>query len=235
MKHMFKVGVAALALTMVAPAFAENSVERRGAVGCTPIAIGLATPLQLPWGIDRWDVFGLDLNVFYSDAPKAYGLDIGGLAAVVRDEMEGWQISGLLNYNIGDVYGLRTTLGANICRGTVYGCDLGLLAFRDSIVGFDAEFLGSAQNEMHGVQIGGLANVCGTKSYGVSIAGLTNVAKAAHGMQIALGFNMTEELHGGQIALVNFAELCPNGFQIGLVNIIVQNTIPVLPFVNCYF
>lgn len=235
MNSLFKVGVVALALAAVAPVSAADEIEREGAVGCTPIAFGLATPLQLPWGLDRWDVFGLDLNLFYSDAPKAYGLDIGGLAAVVRDDMKGWQMSGLFNYNLGDVYGLQATLGANICRGSVYGCDLGLLALRERMVGFDAEFLGSAQLEMCGVQIGGLANVYGVESRGVSIAGLTNVSKAAYGVQLALAFNMTEELHGCQIALVNYAELCPNGFQIGLVNIIIQNKVPVLPFVNCYF
>ena len=48
-------------------------------------------------------------------------------------------------------------------------------------------------------------------------------------------FNYTDELHGCQIALVNFARECPWGFQIGLVNIIMDNKIKVLPIVNGYF
>ena len=46
---------------------------------------------------------------------------------------------------------------------------------------------------------------------------------------------MTEELHGAQISLVNYADYCPSGFQIGLVNIIMSNQIKVLPLVNGYF
>ena len=67
MKKSIKFGFMALALAATVPAFAEE--EEEGAIGWTPIAFGLASPVQLPWGLARWDVFGLDLNVFYSDAP----------------------------------------------------------------------------------------------------------------------------------------------------------------------
>lgn len=234
MNRTIKIGVAALAIAAVAPVFANGDSERE-TVGWTPVAIGLATPVQLPWGLDRWDVYGLDLNVFYSDAPKAYGLDIGGLAAVVRDDMMGMQVSGLFNFNLKDVYGLRATLGLNLSRGNTYGCDLGLIAFRDSVYGCDIEFLGSFQREMYGLQIGGLANVSSVESCGVSIAGITNLARKQRGCQIALLLNMTEELRGCQIGLVNYTELCPNGFQIGLVNIVMQNKCKVLPIINGYY
>ncbi|MBQ6138000.1 MAG: hypothetical protein IJI73_11615 [Kiritimatiellae bacterium] len=236
MKNTIKFGLAALAVTAAASTFAGSSeTKAEEADGWTPIAIGLATPVQLPWGLNRWDVYGLDLNVFYSDAPKMYGLDVGGLAAVTRDDMMGLQVSGLFNFGLADVYGLRATLGLNMCRGSVYGCDLGLIGFRNKIVGFDAEFLGSAQQEMYGLQIGGLANVSSVESYGCSIAGICNVAKSMHGLQASFIFNMTEELHGCQIALVNYTKYCDNGFQIGLVNIILQNRLKVLPIVNGYF
>lgn len=235
MNRMLKIGFTALALAAVAPAFAQDNEAEDPVKGWTPVAIGLATPVQLPWGLNAWDVFGLDLNVFYSDAPKAYGLDIGGLAAVTRKDMMGLEISGLFNWNLENVYGMRATLGLNLCPKTVYGFDAGLIAFQDRVVGCDIEFLGAAQREMCGLQIGGLANVSAVESYGVSIAGLTNLAKTAYGVQLALLFNMTEELHGCQIGLVNYTELCPNGFQIGLVNIIMQNKVPVLPILNGYF
>ena len=40
---------------------------------------------------------------------------------------------------------------------------------------------------------------------------------------------------GCQIGVVNYAKECPWGFQIGLVNIIMENVIPVLPIVNASF
>ena len=236
MNRMIKIGVAAVALAGVASTFAqENETIAEGPVGWTPVAIGLATPVQLPWGLNRWDVFGLDLNVFYSDSPKMYGIDIGGLAAVTRDDMMGLQVGGLFNLGCKDVYGLRATLGLNMSPRTVYGADLGLIGFRDSLYGLDVHFLGSASRNVCGLAIGGLANVSAVESYGCTIAGIANLAKTAYGMQVAFIYNMTDELHGCQIAMVNYADYCPNGFQIGLVNIIMSNKVKVLPIVNGHF
>ena len=55
-----------------------------------------------------------------------------------------------------------------------------------------------------------------------------------YGFDFAI-FNYAEELHGCQLGVVNFADDCPWGFQIGLVNIIMSNSWKVLPIVNCYF
>jgi hypothetical protein len=51
---MFKVCFAALALTAVAPVFAQDveEVVDEGPVAWTPLAIGIATPLQAPWGLN---------------------------------------------------------------------------------------------------------------------------------------------------------------------------------------
>lgn len=235
MNRTFKIGLAALALTAATPAFAQDIEEEEGPIGFTPVAIGLATPVQLPWGINRWDVFGLDLNVFYSDAPKMYGVDIGGLATLVRDKTKALVVSALGNVAFENVYGLRATLGLEYCAKGVYGADLGLVGVRDDLHGLDVEFLGTYQRKVCGLQVSGLANVATEESYGANIAGLANLSKTAYGLQFAFIFNMTEELHGAQIGLVNYTADCPSGFQIGLVNIIMQNRIKVLPIVNGYF
>ncbi len=235
MKQLIKVGIVSVAIAATAPSFAQETISEEGPIGWTPVALGVATPVQLPWGINRWDVFGLDLNVFYSDAPTMCGLDIGGLASVVRDNLYGLQIGGLLNLNCDDVYGARVSLGLNYCGQTVYGFDAGLVGYRDKLVGCDVEFLGSVQRNITGLAIGGLANITAVQSYGCTIAGLTNLARTSYGLQLALAFNMTDELHGAQIGLVNYADYCPSGFQIGLINIIMSNQWKVLPIVNGYF
>lgn len=238
MNRMFKVGIAALALAAFTPSFAQETeeLEDEGVVGFTPIAVGLASPVQIPWGLARWDVFGLDLNVFYSDAPKMYGIDVGGLATTTRDTAAGLIVGGLANLAFNeDVYGLRATLGFNYSENDIYGADLGMVGVRDELYGFDAEFLGSYQRRVVGLQIAGLANIAKEESHGMTVAGLTNYAPTARGLQLAIIFNMTRDLHGAQIGLVNYTELCPGGFQIGLVNIIRQNKVPVLPIANCYF
>jgi len=239
MTKMTKFGIAALALAAVAPVCAADveaeETSEYEAIGWTPIAVGIASPVQLPWGRAVWDVFGLDLNILYSDAPKMYGLGIGGLAMACRDDMAGVQISAFCNWNTKDVYGLRATLGANCCWGTEYGVDAGLFGYRTKMWGWDTEFLGSWQDEIHGLQIGGLANCSKVMSYGATIGIGGNWTPLAYGLQLGALLNWTTELHGCQIALVNYARECPWGFQIGLINIIMDNSLKVLPLVNGYF
>jgi len=238
MKRLIKVGVAAFAMAAVVPSFAEEletEEEEEGAIGWTPVAFGIASPVQLPWGHCRWDVFGLDLGILYYGAPKMYGLGIAGLGDYNTDDTYGLVVSGLMNWNTTDVYGMRVTLGANIASGTVYGCDIGAFGYRKDFWGLDIEFLGSFQDEMWGWQTSGLVNIANKQSYGLQSAIGVNIAEVAYGCQIAGIFNMAQELHGFQIGVVNFVDNCEWGLQIGIVNIIMSNSLKVLPLVNCYF
>ena len=238
MMKSIKFAAASVAVAMSVSAFAAEEAEAENeceAVGWTPIAIGIASPVQLPWGSHQWDVFGLDLNVIWADAPKMYGLGIGGIAMATRDDLEGLQVSGLCNWASKDVYGMRVSLGGNLSFGNVYGVEAGLFSYRTGeFWGWDTEFIGSYQPKFWGLQISGLANVATEQSYGCSIALLCNWAPVDYGFDLGI-FNYTTELHGCQIGLVNYAKECPWGFQIGLVNIIMDNSWKVLPLINCYF
>lgn len=234
MNRMMKVGIAALALAAVVPAMAQNE-GREGAIGWTPLAIGLATPVQLPWGLDRWDVFGLDVNVFYADAPKMYGIDISAGGTVTRDDFMGIAVGGLFNFCNKDVYGLRASLLVNMANRETYGLDAGAAGIHRSYYGLEVELLGCVQERFYGLGIGGLATVTDQDTHGLMIALGANLARQAWGMQLALCFNMTDELHGCQLGLVNYADNCVGGFQIGLVNIIMSNQWKVLPIINWYF
>lgn len=240
MKFTFKATVAALAVSCAAGAFAAEEIigfasDREEVVGCTPLCVGIATPLQLPFGVNKWDVFGLDFNLLYSDAPKMYGLDIGGLAAVTRNDMMGLQLSALANYAVEDVYGARITLGVNLANAAVYGFEAGGFALRSDFRGLDAEFVGSYQRKFYGLGFSGLANISTEKMWGLSIAGGCNITKVASGLQLSAFYNHAVELHGCQIALVNYCSECVCGFQIGLLNFIMSNQLKVLPIVNGYF
>ena len=236
MNKCMKVGLVAAALSAVVPAFADAEIEEEeeGAVGWTPFALSLASPVQLPWGSHKWDVFGLNLGIIWTDAPKMYGLDVTGIASASRDDLKGLKVSGLCNWNSADVYGMRVTLGCNYCAGTEYGWDTGLFAVREAMWGVDVEFVGSYQEEFHGVQVAGLANVSKSLCYGAGLAMGCNWAPKMYGFDLAI-FNYTKELHGFQLGVVNYAAECPWGMQIGLVNIIMDNSWPVLPIVNFYF
>ncbi len=235
MNKCIKLCLAAAAMSAAVPAFAEvEEEEDEGAIGWTPFAISLASPVQLPWGSHKWDVFGMNLGVIWTDAPKMYGLDVTGIASASRDHLKGLKVTALCNWNSANVYGMRATVGCNYCGGTEYGCDVGLFAIRNEMWGLDVEFVGSYQDEFHGVQVAGLANVSTKMCYGAGIAIGCNWAPTMYGFDLAI-FNYTKELHGCQLGVVNFATECPWGFQIGLVNIIMDNSWKVLPIVNGFF
>ena len=46
----------------------EGRYKAPKSYGWTTVAVGLATPVALPWGLEKWDVFGIDLNLGYSDS-----------------------------------------------------------------------------------------------------------------------------------------------------------------------
>ena len=154
MNRFMKIGCAALALAVAMPAFADDVEE--GAVGWTPIAVGLASPVQLPWGHARWDVFGLDVNVLYTGAPKIYGLGVGGLGVYNADDAAGIVASGICNWADKNVYGIRATAIANVCQGNVYGIEAGFVGYRKEFWGLDAALLGALHKRLlrlHRIQI----------------------------------------------------------------------------------
>lgn len=252
--NIVKTGVAVLAVSAMvsvsaqdAEAQAETPAEESEAVvsegapaqegrsyGWTPIAFGLATPVQLPWGIDRWDVFGLDFNIFYSDAPELCGLQLSVCGNTARREFKGVGLTGLFNFSSCDTYGFRGALGANISKGTLYGVDAGGFGMHDKVKGVELELVTCVQREITGANFSIFGSITENESYGATF-GAVNFARTAYGAQIAFAYNQTEELHGCQIGLVNYCRECPWGFQIGLVNIILDNYVKVLPFVNGYF
>ena len=75
------------------------------------------------------------------------------------------------------------------------------------------------------------------KMYGLEAAGVGDTARLDMiGLQAALGFcYANRDAIGAQIGIVNYAATCSAGFQIGLVNLIMDNEVPFLPIFNCYF
>jgi hypothetical protein len=240
MNRGFKVSLFVVASVLATALFADDELigfkgDREEVVGWTPICVGLATPVQIPFGMNMWDVFGLDFNLLYSDAPKVYGINVGGLAAVTRNDLRGLQVTSLANYGVENVYGARLALGVNIAKKTVYGFEAGGFGLRPEFYGCDIEFVGSYQRKMAGLAVSGVANIVTDRSVGAAVAGICNITKVAKGLQFAGLYNHAIELRGCQIALVNYADECVNGFQIGLLNFIMSNQIKVLPIINGYF
>ena len=204
-----------------------------GAVGWTPVQIGLCAPVSFPWGFD-WDLKGFGLDLFYCENVCLKGLSIGGLAGRARDDQDGVLIAGVCNWNDADVRGLSITLGANLGFGDVYGIDVASFGMRNLMKGVDVNLLASYQNEFVGWQTSGVCNFTDGECVGASFSLALNMAKIEKGLQVST-INSAQELHGVQIGVVNIAQECPWGLQIGVINIILDNTVKILPIVNGYF
>lgn len=212
------------------PAVAPKAGE---AIGWTPIELSIASPVQFPWGSANWDVKGLYLGLFYNDAPQMWGVDLS-LANRVREEFRGMAFGAFGNYFEQDVYGFRGSLGFNVSRGTLYGIDVGGAGLHKQVYGADIELVCSGQENLYGTAVSLLGNYTQNEFCGVTFGGV-NVAKLVTGVQVGFLFNQATVLNGCQIGIFNYAQECPWGFQLGLVNIITDNMIKALPLFNCYF
>jgi len=238
-----KSGLFALALAAFAvqPVLAQDAEvkEYKGApdaksYGYTALAVGIATPVTLPWGWD-WDIFGLEVNALYSDCNKMYGIEVGGLANVARLDMYGLQVAAGFNFaNRNAVGGMVSCF--NMCNRTAYGLSVDLVGVNRTFEGLSVDGLMSMTDEsFYGLDIAGLGSGIREDMWGWQIAVGATFARRVHGFQTAGILNMTDELRGAQLGLVNYAATCEGGFQIGLVNLIMDNRAPFLPIFNCYF
>ena len=224
MKNM-KLALATAAIAASITVFAaENAADDKategqgiGAIGWTPVQIGLFAP-----------------DLFYRETVKLQGLGISGIASRTRDNQDGVLISGVCNWNDADVRGLGITLGANLGFGDVYGIDVASFGMRNVMKGMDVNLLASYQKDFVGWQTSGVCNFTEGECTGASFALALNMAKVETGLQVAT-INSAHELHGVQIGVVNIAQECPWGLQIGVINIILDNTVKILPIVNGYF
>ncbi len=69
--------IAATVTVFAAESAADNGTEGQGvgAVGWTPVQVGIFAPVSIPWGFD-WDVKGFDLDLFYIETVKLQGLSL---------------------------------------------------------------------------------------------------------------------------------------------------------------
>ena len=227
--------IAATVTVFAAESAAENGSEGQGvgAIGWTPVQVGIFAPVSIPWGFD-WDVKGFDLNLFYIETVKLQGLGISGIASRARDGQDGLLISGLCNWTDANARGIDITLGANLGFGDVYGVSIATFGMRNLMKGVDVNLLAACQKDFVGWQTSGVCNFTEGSCVGASFALALNMAKIEKGLQIA-AINSAEELTGVQIGAINIAHECRKGLQIGVINIVLDNKVKILPIANGYF
>ena len=182
-----------------------------------------------------WDVYGLNANLAYSDCNKMYGLEAAAVGSTARLDMIGLQAA------LGFCYANRDAIGAQVavgtaCNRTAYGLTVDAFGMNREFLGLRADLLASmTDTSLYGLSVAGLGSAVREDMWGWQVALGANFARRVHGFQTVGICNMTDELRGAQIGIVNYAATCSAGFQIGLVNLIMDNQVPFLPIFNCYF
>ena len=244
MKSMLKKGLIVCAAAALAfqgfAAEAETETEWPAGApdpksyGYTAVMLGIATPFSLPWDFN-WDVFGLGVNLGYTDVNLMYGLEVAAGANTARNTMVGLQASAIFNYANRNAYGAQVAL-VNVCNRETLGLTVDAVGVNRQFYGMQVDLLGAmTERNFYGLPIAGLCSAVQEDMWGWQISGVANFARRMHGFQTAIGFNMTSDLRGAQLGLINWASTCSAGFQVGLVNIIADNQIPFIPILNAYF
>ena len=166
-----------------------------------PVGIALAAPLQVPFS--NYNIYGLRLNALYTESFETIGLD-AGLVGYNRDKVIGLQAQGAVAWVDGNMTGLQMGGIANVVCGNAVGLQLGSI-------------LNYTRGDFAGMQISAI-NHNGT-FYGFQVGGFNYDKGVCWGLQVGVANSDINEYRGWSVGAVNYAERL-NGFQLGGVNIL---------------
>ena len=131
------------------------------------------------------------------------GAQIGVFSSVVRQQMRGVSLAGIINSVGDDMRGVQISGVSNVVKGG-NGVQLSL-------------FNNVSSSPFRGVQLSGLSNVSMGMKRGLQIAAANVSSSYMRGMQLG-GYNYADTLNGSQIGLFNVCLSHPRGVQIGVIN-----------------
>ncbi|MFK8037730.1 MAG: hypothetical protein AB8B74_05530 [Crocinitomicaceae bacterium] len=165
--------------------------------------------------------FSLNILGGYSKGLK--GLELGGIANVLKENALGLQAAGIINLVGGtfkgiqaagisnvvkkDFYGLQTSTISNIVRQSFHGIQAAAIinTVRENFWGLQASVIGNSVNgKLTGIQIAGLINTVEKNMSGIQISGFSSMAKSGfYGLQFS--------------GLINHASKTSYGMQISAI------------------
>lgn len=239
---MKKCMVAALIGMAVGLGLARNAQAEERAWNWSPLGVGLAAPIQLPF--TESDVYGLRLGGFFGNNNDVYGLDFG-VAELCAGDFIGLQGS-LFSWTEGRVRGVQLAALANVVNGNAAGVQLACVntvwgeakGLQLGVVNYDAAFAGVQfglldwnNSSSYGAQFG-VANANQDEFVGWSVAPV-NYSLRYKGCQLGC-VNSADEVTGCQIGVFNACNKL-RGVQIGLLNLIASSSLPVMVIANASF
>lgn len=237
MKQKFIALVLVLSLLgVVSPVFALEDDEDRSGKHYV-VNFSLYYPISL--NQSEYDSVNFNLSLAYGKVGSVRGLDISaggsvikgdlvgiqlcGLMGVVGDTGRGIQLSGLMNVAGDSFYGIQGSGLINVVGDNFKGIQTSGLISVAGQEGFGLQMSGLASvagETFKGIQTSCIFSVTGEEFKGIQAAGIFSVAgESCFGLQASGVFNVTGNvLRGLQTALFNVAAHS-EGLQIGVVNV----------------
>jgi hypothetical protein len=134
------------------------------------------------------------------------GFEAGGIVNINKSNVDGFQVSCLVNLSGRDVNGFQASGLLNLTTGNVKGCQLSVIS------NFGAD-------TVKGVQVAGIVNVCDKKLSGLQLSPVANISRGDEtGAQVAGLVNYAANPRF-QLGLINIADTS-DGAPLGVINII---------------
>jgi hypothetical protein len=205
------------------PPAAEPVPTWHVASGCRPNGLR-----QIPVGADFVPYVGMSMrdgmrverrlsfNLLGGITGAVRGVELGGFFNLEGVAVCGAQLSGSLNFVMGDVTGAQLSM-MNVATGSLLGAQLSLLNIVGAdLVGAQLGLLNFARLHVQGAQVG-LLNVDTLELEGAQVGLLNVTIGTARGAQVGL-LNVTTGRAGTLVGLVNVAEDADAAF--GLLNVL---------------
>jgi hypothetical protein len=146
------------------------------------------------------------INLLGGFSKGVSGFEAAGIANINKSDVNGVQLSVLINLSGGNVNGFQASGVLNLIDGHVRGCQI--------TVGTNV-----VKDSFNGVQIAGVANICNEELRGLQLSPLFNISKGGTtGAQVAGLMNMAKQPKF-QFGLINYADTS-SGVPLGIFNII---------------
>ncbi|MFK8045605.1 MAG: carboxypeptidase-like regulatory domain-containing protein [Crocinitomicaceae bacterium] len=174
-----------------------------------------------PYSGILYNHFSLNILGGYSKGLK--GIEIGGLANILKKEAVGAQFGGITNLVGGHFTGLQLSGVSNVVKKDFLGLQIGGIsnAVRQNFLGIQTAIIYNATNQkFSGIQLSLIGNKVDGKLFGLQIGGIVNkVQKKMNGIQIAGFTSLAKDgFNGLQFSgLVNHTSNTSNGLQLSLV------------------
>ena len=188
-------------------------------------------------------IWGIRGTLFYGDCLRMKGLDLAIGANRTRERFDGLGIALVYNYanslagmqlgyaNVIDHESYGVQFGMWNHAGELYGEQRGIVNTSGYSAGLQTGFF-NWSDELAGAQ-SGIINIAYNEMFGGQFDAVWNHANMGYGVQFGV-VNTADYFAGFQCGLFNWANDL-DGLQLGLINVIANQSIYVLPFVNLGF